>query len=104
MPSSITRLTSLDHQRLLRLLRRAVTEGPSQERWRDELVRLLAAHRVAEDRTLTADVVAPAGEAATEATEAWRGSTPTSTGSPRSSAPARCRPPTWRTWATGCGC
>ncbi len=70
MPSSIRRLTSLDHERLLRLLRRAVTEGPSQERWRDELVRLLTAHRVAEDRTLLPDVVAPAGAPAAAATEA----------------------------------
>ena len=70
MPSSVRRLTSLDHERLLRLLRRAVTEGPSQERWREELVRLLAAHRVAEDRTLLPDVLAPAGAPAVAATAA----------------------------------
>ena len=69
MPSSITRLTTLDHERLLRLLRRTVTEGPSQRRWRDELVLLLAAHLVAEQEALTADVVARAGPSAVTAAE-----------------------------------
>jgi hypothetical protein len=69
MPSSITRLTTLDHERLLRLLRRTVTEGPSQPRWRDELVRLVAPHRVAEQEALTADAVAPAGQSALTAAE-----------------------------------
>jgi hypothetical protein len=64
MPSSITRLTTLDHERMLRLLRRTVTEGPSQQRWRDELVHLLVAHQVAEQEALTPDVVAQAGPAA----------------------------------------
>ncbi len=69
MPSSITRLTTLDHERMLRLLRRTVTEGPSQQRWRDELVHLLAAHQVAEHEALTPDVVAQAGPAAGTAVE-----------------------------------
>jgi hypothetical protein len=69
MPSSISRLTTLDHERLVRLLRRTVTDGPSQPRWRDELVRLLAAHLVAEQEALTADVVAPAGQSALTAAE-----------------------------------
>ena len=68
MPSSIARLTALDHERLLRLLHRAVTEGPSQERWRDETVQLAAAHRAAERELLTPDVVGAAGpEAASRA-------------------------------------
>lgn len=61
MPSSITRLTALDHDRLLRLVRRACTEGPSQQRWRDELVQLVRAHRAAERETLTADILAEGG-------------------------------------------
>lgn len=61
MPSSITRLTALDHDRLLRLVRRACTEGPSQQRWRDELVQLVRAHRAAERETLTPDVLAEGG-------------------------------------------
>lgn len=69
MPSSITRLTTLDHERILRLLRRTVTEGPSQRRWRDELVLLLAAHLVAEQEALTGDVVAQAGPSAVTAAE-----------------------------------
>ncbi len=69
MPSSITRLTTLDHERLLRLLRRTVAEGPSQRRWRDELVLLLAAHQVAELEALTPDVIAQAGPAAVNAAE-----------------------------------
>jgi hypothetical protein len=69
MSSSIRRLISLDHERLLRLLRRTVTEGPSQQRWLDELVQLLGAHRDAEDRTLTPDVVTLAGPSTVAATE-----------------------------------
>jgi hypothetical protein len=69
MPSSITRLTTLDHERMLRLLRRTVTEGPSQQRWRDELVHLLAAHRVAEQEALTPDVVAQAESSVIAAAE-----------------------------------
>lgn len=61
MPSSVSRLTALDHDRMLRLLRRACTPGPSQARWRDELVRLIRAHHLAEAETLSADVVAQAG-------------------------------------------
>jgi hypothetical protein len=64
MPSSITRVVRDDHARLPRLLRRVVTPGPSQERWRDELLRLLHAHRVAERSTLTAEALAPAGDVA----------------------------------------
>lgn len=61
MPSSITRLTALDHDRMLRLVRRACTEGPSQQRWRDELVHLVRAHRAAERETLTTDALAQGG-------------------------------------------
>jgi hypothetical protein len=64
MPSSIGRLTTLDHERMLRLLRRVVTEGPSQQRWRDELVALLTAHREAEQEALSTDVLATAGPTA----------------------------------------
>lgn len=67
MPSSITRLTALDHDRLLRLVRRAVAPGPSRERWRAELVHLVRAHLVAEQQVLSADVLAPAGVSAAEA-------------------------------------
>jgi hypothetical protein len=67
MPSSVARLTALDHDRMLRLLRRACTAGPSQERWRDELVRLTRAHHLAEAETLTPEVVAGAGPEAVEA-------------------------------------
>jgi hypothetical protein len=61
MPSSLARLTALDHERLHRLLRRVVTAGPSQDRWRDEAVHLLAAHRAAEREVMTPDVVRQAG-------------------------------------------
>lgn len=61
MPSSITRLTALDHDRMLRLVRRACAEGPSQQRWRDELVHLVRAHRAAERETLTTDALAQGG-------------------------------------------
>jgi hypothetical protein len=61
MPSSIARLTALDHDRMLRLLRRACTAGPSQERWRDEVVQLIRAHQLAEAETLSVDVVEQAG-------------------------------------------
>ena len=64
MPSSIARVVRDDHARLPRLLRRVVTPGPSQERWRDELLRLLHAHRVAESSALTAEALAPAGDVA----------------------------------------
>lgn len=67
MPSSITRLTALDHDRILRLVRRAVTPGPSQQRWRDELVHLVRAHLTAERAALTAETLAPAGPAVTSA-------------------------------------
>lgn len=52
MPSSVTRLTALDHDRLSRLLRRTCSPGPSQQRWRDELVHLARAHLDAEDQAL----------------------------------------------------
>jgi hypothetical protein len=61
VPSSISRLTALDHARLHRLLRRVVTEGPSQSRWREEALHLLAAHRVAEREVLTPEALRPAG-------------------------------------------
>jgi hypothetical protein len=64
MPSSITRVVRDDHARLPRLLRRVVRPGPSQARWRDELLRLFHAHRVAERSVLTAEAVAPAGDVA----------------------------------------
>lgn len=61
MPSSIVRLTATDHDRLLRLLNRAVTPGPSQRRWRADLVALLRAHRDAERQVVTPEVLEPAG-------------------------------------------
>ena len=64
MPSSIARLTATDHERLLRLIRRACTPGPSQERWRDDLVHLMRAHLAAETETLPEDVVGGGGEVA----------------------------------------
>ncbi len=69
MPSSISRLTALDHARLHRLLRRVVTEGPSQDRWREEALHLLAAHRVAEREVLTPATLHPAGPDALAAAE-----------------------------------
>jgi hypothetical protein len=66
MPSSIARLTATDHERMLRLVRRACAPGPSQERWRDELAHLVRAHRAAEDETLSDDVVGGAGSGAIE--------------------------------------
>ena len=63
MPSSVARLISLDHERLARLLRRAISPGPSQTRWRDECARLLLSHLRAE-RTVLADLAtaAPAAD------------------------------------------
>lgn len=52
MPSSVVRLVALDHDRILRLARRACSPGPSQERWRHELVRLVRAHAAAEAAVL----------------------------------------------------
>ena len=69
MPSSISRLTALDHARLHRLLRRVVTEGPSQDRWREEALHLLAAHRVAEREVLTPEALRPAGPEALAAAQ-----------------------------------
>lgn len=54
MPSSVVRLITLDHDRLQRLVRRAVAPGPSQARWRDECVRLLLSHLRAERSVLPA--------------------------------------------------
>jgi hypothetical protein len=54
-------LTSLDHERLLRLLRRMCTPGPSQPRWRAEFVGLLTAHRVAERDVVLVAIVAEVG-------------------------------------------
>lgn len=72
MPSSIARLTATDHERLLRLIRRACAPGPSQERWRAELAHLLRAHHAAENEVLPDDVVAGAGDAATAAHDELR--------------------------------
>jgi hypothetical protein len=69
VPSSISRLTALDHARLHRLLRRVVTEGPSQNRWRQEALHLLAAHRLAEREVLTPDALRPAGPEALAAAQ-----------------------------------
>jgi HPt (histidine-containing phosphotransfer) domain-containing protein len=66
MPSSIARLTATDHERMLRLVRRACSPGPSQQRWREELIHLVRAHRAAEEDTLTDEVVREAGAAAAE--------------------------------------
>lgn len=41
--------------------------GPSRQRWRDELLQLLLAHRAAERSVLTPEVLALAGESAAEA-------------------------------------
>lgn len=57
MPSSVARLVTQDHDRLVRLLRRVCTPGPSQARWRAELVRLLHAHRVAERDAVLPEVI-----------------------------------------------
>jgi len=57
MPSSVRRLTTLDHERLHRLLRRMGIPGPGQERWRREFVVLLQAHRVAEREVVVGELV-----------------------------------------------
>jgi hypothetical protein len=56
MPSSVARLVGLDHERMIRLLKRACSQGPNQQRWRDEFTALLRAHRVAEREELLAEV------------------------------------------------
>jgi hypothetical protein len=56
MPSSVARLVGLDHERMIRLLKRACAQGPNQQRWRDEFTALLRAHRVAEREELLAEV------------------------------------------------
>lgn len=58
MPSSVRRLTALDHERLQRLLRRMCAPGPSQDRWRAEFVALLRAHRAAECEVVVAELTA----------------------------------------------
>jgi hypothetical protein len=58
MPSSVRRLTALDHERLVRLLRRMCTPGPGQDRWRAEFVGLLRAHRHAERDVVIGELVA----------------------------------------------
>lgn len=63
MPSSIVRLTALDHERIERLVRRASSPGPSQDRWRDELAHLILAHLDAEHEALSPESLAPAGPA-----------------------------------------
>ena len=67
MPSSIARLIATDHERMLRLVRRACSPGPSQQRWREELVHLVRAHRAAEEDSLTDEVVRSAGAGTAEA-------------------------------------
>ena len=52
MPSSVARLVGQDHDRLVRLLRRACAPGPNQGRWRTEFAVLLRAHRSAEHTEL----------------------------------------------------
>jgi hypothetical protein len=69
MPSSISRLTATDHDRLLRLIRRACAPGPSQERWRAELTHLMRAHQAAETETLDSATVGGAGDGALAAFE-----------------------------------
>jgi hypothetical protein len=61
MPSSVARLVGLDHDRLVRLLRRACSAGPNQERWRSEFVALLRAHRVAEQEALLTEASRTSG-------------------------------------------
>jgi hypothetical protein len=56
MPSSVARLVGLDHERMIRLLKRACSQGPNQQRWRDEFTALLRAHRLAERDELLAEV------------------------------------------------
>jgi len=56
MPSSVARLVGLDHERMIRLLKRACAQGPNQQRWRDEFTALLRAHRVGEREALLAEV------------------------------------------------
>jgi len=56
MPSSVARLVGLDHERMIRLLKRACAQGPNQQRWRDEFTALVRAHRVAEREELLAEV------------------------------------------------
>jgi hypothetical protein len=67
MPSSIARLTATDHERMLRLVRRACSPGPSQQRWREELVHLVRAHRAAEEDSLSEEVIRGAGAGAADA-------------------------------------
>jgi hypothetical protein len=56
MPSSVARLVGLDHERMIRLLKRACSAGPNQQRWLDEFTALLRAHRLAERDELLAEV------------------------------------------------
>ena len=56
MPSSVARLVGLDHERLIRLLKKACSVGPNQDRWRNESAALLRAHRAAERGALPDEV------------------------------------------------
>jgi hypothetical protein len=56
MPSSVARLVGLDHERMVRLLKRACEQGPNQQRWRDEFTALMRAHRLAEHEELLSEV------------------------------------------------
>lgn len=67
MSSSVVRLVRLDHEKLVRLHRRAATPGPSQERWRDDFCALLQAHRTAERDALLMEMVVRPGALATAA-------------------------------------
>jgi hypothetical protein len=76
MPSSIARLITADHERLLRLLHRALAPGPNQHRWRAEVARLWQAHRAAERDALGDDTLTPAGPDAQSAAAALPGLDP----------------------------
>ena len=72
MPSSVTVVVESDHDRMIRLVRRLSRLGPSQARWREELVLLLRAHTAAERHEVVAvahetphgPITLPSGDAA----------------------------------------
>lgn len=72
MSSSIVRLVALDHDRILRLVRRACAPGPSQQRWRDELVHLVRAHADAEATALEPSVLAHGGASCVDGADQLR--------------------------------
>jgi hypothetical protein len=73
MASSIVRLVALDHDRMLRLVRRACTAGPSQQRWRDEHVQLVRAHSLAAAEPLAPSVLAQGGAGVVDGADQLRG-------------------------------